>query len=62
MLMTDCEFKKIPESNNDLDEFSEDVWYPVGKNDVFPKKISPLLMTTQKSKIFLENIIMIYLM
>ena len=50
MLMTDCEFKKIPESNNDLDEFSEDVWYPVGKNDVFPENFTSFLMTNPKIK------------
>ena len=56
MLMTDCEFKKIPESNNDLDEFSEDVWYPVGKNDVFPENFTSFLMTNPKIKdIFREH-------
>ena len=54
--MTDCEFKKIPESNNDLDEFSEDVWDPVGKNDVFLKKFHLFLMTNPKIKdIFREH-------
>jgi len=37
-LLTECNFRKIPEPRNELDEFAERPWYPVAENDIFPEE------------------------
>ena len=37
-LVTECNFRDIPESDNIEDEMQEDCWYYVGENDVFPQE------------------------
>lgn len=37
-LLTDCNFRKIPEPRNDFDELADRPWYPVAENDIFPEE------------------------
>jgi isocitrate dehydrogenase kinase/phosphatase len=42
--ITDCNFRQVPEPRNEEDEMSGEVWYSVGKNDVFPETFGPFLL------------------
>jgi isocitrate dehydrogenase kinase/phosphatase len=42
--LTDCVFRAIPAAPNPEAELSEDVWYAVGKHDVFPEEFEPFLL------------------
>ncbi|MBO9686895.1 MAG: bifunctional isocitrate dehydrogenase kinase/phosphatase [Mitsuaria chitosanitabida] len=42
--LTDCNFRAVPEPRNEEDELSGEVWYPVGKHDVFPETFGPFLL------------------
>jgi isocitrate dehydrogenase kinase/phosphatase len=42
--MTDCQFRDIPEAPNEDLEMSGEVWYPVGKYDVFPEEFATFLL------------------
>jgi isocitrate dehydrogenase kinase/phosphatase len=42
--VTDCNFRKVPEPRNEEDEMSGEVWYSVGKYDVFPETFGPFLL------------------
>jgi len=44
--MTDCNFRKIPPAPDFETEMSGEVWYPVGKNDVFPEEFSTFLLAS----------------
>lgn len=44
--MTDCTFRKIPPAPNFEAEMSGEVWYSVGKNDVFPEEFSTFLLAS----------------
>ena len=42
--ITDCNFRKVPEPRNEEEEMSGEVWYTVGKHDVFPETFGPFLL------------------
>lgn len=42
--VTDCNFRKVPEPRNEEDEMSGEIWYSVGKHDVFPETFGPFLL------------------
>jgi isocitrate dehydrogenase kinase/phosphatase len=42
--ITDCNFRRVPTPRNEEDEMSGEVWYSVGKNDVFPETFGPFLL------------------
>ena len=42
--ITDCNFRKVPAPRNEEDEMSGEVWYSVGKHDVFPETFGPFLL------------------
>ncbi len=42
--LTDCNFREVPTPRNEEDEMSGEVWYPVGKHDVFPETFGPFLL------------------
>jgi isocitrate dehydrogenase kinase/phosphatase len=37
-LVTDCNFREIPRARDDADEMSDEPWFYVGENDVFPEE------------------------
>ncbi len=42
--ITDCNFRRVPPPRNEEDELSGEVWYHVGKHDVFPETFGPFLL------------------
>ncbi len=42
--LTDCIFRKVPAPRNEEDEMSGEIWYNVGKYDVFPETFGPFLL------------------
>jgi isocitrate dehydrogenase kinase/phosphatase len=42
--ITDCNFRRVPVARNEEDEMSGEVWYSVGKHDVFPETFGPFLL------------------
>ncbi|MBD3892784.1 bifunctional isocitrate dehydrogenase kinase/phosphatase [Hydrogenophaga sp.] len=43
--ITDCNFRRVPVPRNEEDEMSGEVWYSVGKHDVFPQTFGPFLLS-----------------
>lgn len=46
--ISDCNFRAIPEPRNEEDEMSDEPWYPVAKNDVFPEQFGTFLLGNRK--------------
>jgi isocitrate dehydrogenase kinase/phosphatase len=44
--MTDCSFRRIPPAPDFETEMSGEIWYAVGKNDVFPEEFSTFLLAS----------------
>jgi len=44
--MTDCNFRRIPEAPDYETEMSGEIWYSVGKNDVFPEEFATFLLAS----------------
>ncbi|WP_332741007.1 bifunctional isocitrate dehydrogenase kinase/phosphatase [Hydrogenophaga sp.] len=42
--ITDCNFRRVPEPRTAEEEMSGEVWYTVGKRDVFPETFGPFLL------------------
>jgi isocitrate dehydrogenase kinase/phosphatase len=42
--ITDCNFRRVPTPRNEEDELSGEIWYAVGKHDVFPETFGPFLL------------------
>ncbi len=42
--ITDCNFRRVPAPRNEEDEMSGEIWYSVGKYDVFPETFGPFLL------------------
>ena len=54
-LVTECDFREIPDSDDDEDVLRSDVWFHVNKNDIFPEEfIKFLSMDPQLRALFLE--------
>jgi len=49
-LVTDCNFRDIPEASDFEDEMLADTWYYVGKNDIFPEEFIKFLSMNEKLK------------
>jgi len=46
--MTDCNFRRIPVAPDPEMEMSGEVWYSVGRNDIFPEEFATFLLTSPK--------------
>jgi isocitrate dehydrogenase kinase/phosphatase len=54
-LITECNFRDIPQTDDIADELRSDTWYYVGKNDMFPEEfIKFLSMNRELRSLFLE--------
>jgi isocitrate dehydrogenase kinase/phosphatase len=42
--LTDCNFRKVPTPRNEEEEMSGEIWYSVGRHDVFPETFEPFLL------------------
>ena len=49
-LVTDCNFRDIPESNSIEDEMQADTWYYVGEHDIFPEEFIRFLSMNDELK------------
>ncbi len=53
--LTDCHFRKLPQSRGYEDEMSDEPWFMVGENDVFPEEfVSFLALPPDLRDIFLK--------
>ncbi len=48
--LTDCNFRRVPAPRNEEDEMSGEIWYHVGKYDVFPETFGPFLLGNPRVK------------
>jgi isocitrate dehydrogenase kinase/phosphatase len=46
--MTDCNFRRIPVAPDPEMEMSGEVWYSVGRHDIFPEEFATFLLTSPK--------------
>jgi isocitrate dehydrogenase kinase/phosphatase len=54
--ITECVFRSVPPPNNPEDELSEEPWYSIGPNDVFPEEFETFLLSNGKiRKAFLKS-------
>ncbi len=54
--MTDCNFRAIPPAPDFETEMSGEVWYAVGKNDVFPEEFATFLLASPTlRKVFIKH-------
>ncbi len=54
-LITECNFRAIPEANNDNDEMRAGTWYHVSDNDIFPEEhLKFLAMNKDLRSLFME--------
>ena len=42
--ITDTQFRRVPQPRNEEEEMSGEVWYSVGRHDVFPETFGPFLL------------------
>ncbi len=42
--ITDCNFRRVPPPRHEEDEMSGEIWYSVGRHDVFPETFGPFLL------------------
>ncbi|MCA8967008.1 MAG: bifunctional isocitrate dehydrogenase kinase/phosphatase, partial [Planctomycetes bacterium] len=42
-LLTDCRFRRVPPARDDFLELSDQTWFPVAENDVFPEQFGAFL-------------------
>lgn len=53
--LTDCSFRRIPEAPTPELELSDEVWYPIARNDVFPEEFDTFLLSDpQVRAVFLK--------
>ncbi|MEM8983748.1 MAG: bifunctional isocitrate dehydrogenase kinase/phosphatase [Pseudomonadota bacterium] len=55
-LVTECNFRRLPEPQDDIDEMRADAWYYVGPDDIFPEQFVQFLGFSEPLKaVFLEH-------
>ena len=54
--LTACRFRKIPQARSYMEEMSDEPWYAVGEDDVFPEEFSRFLgLTPEHRSLFLNH-------
>lgn len=54
-LVTECNFREIPEARDDFDDMRSDLWYHVNPDDIFPEEfIKFLAMDGELRELFIE--------
>ncbi len=48
--VTDCNFRKIPEAQDDEDVTSAEPWFSVGENDIFPEELKNFIIAEGKMR------------
>ena len=49
-MLTDCNFRIIPEARDDFEELASEPWYSVGENDIFPEEFARFLIGDPRVK------------
>jgi isocitrate dehydrogenase kinase/phosphatase len=53
--VTDCNFRKVPLPRTEEEELSDEIWYKVAKNDIFPETFGPFLLGNDRvRKVFMQ--------
>ncbi|SFC07838.1 bifunctional isocitrate dehydrogenase kinase/phosphatase [Pseudoalteromonas denitrificans] len=52
--LLECHFKSIPQADNTFDELSNEPWFDIEPNDVFPEQFSIFLSSNLKAKKYFE--------
>lgn len=53
--LIECDFKTIPEADNAYDELSNEPWFDIGPNDVFPEQFPVFLSSNLNAKRYFEK-------
>jgi isocitrate dehydrogenase kinase/phosphatase len=54
--ITDCNFRRVPAPRNEEEEMSDEVWYAVARNDVFPETFGPFLLGNDRVRaVFMQR-------
>ena len=54
-LVTECNFREIPQARDDMDDMRSDIWYHVNPDDIFPEEfIKFLAMDRELRELFIE--------
>ena len=48
--LSDCTIKAIPEAQNEEQEMSGEIWYPVGVDDIFPEEFKQFLSSNRSAR------------
>jgi isocitrate dehydrogenase kinase/phosphatase len=48
--LLDCNFRKIPEPRNEMEEMASQPWYSVGPNDIFPEEFRLFFSGNQRAR------------
>jgi isocitrate dehydrogenase kinase/phosphatase len=54
-LLTECNFRNIPEPRNEQEEMQARTWYTVGPNDIFPEEFRLFFSGNQKARKMFES-------
>jgi len=54
--LTECNFRKIPPPRNEEEEFSDQPWYSVGPNDIFPEEFPLFFSGNQRARKVFDEI------
>ena len=54
--LTECNFRQIPPPRNEEEEFSDQPWYSVGPNDIFPEEFPLFFSGNQRARKVFDEI------
>ncbi|WP_376696753.1 bifunctional isocitrate dehydrogenase kinase/phosphatase [Wenzhouxiangella sp. EGI_FJ10305] len=54
-LLTDCRFRKMPKARDDIDIYSDETWFHVADNDVFPEEFPRFMALKREYLAVLED-------
>ncbi|MDZ7790457.1 MAG: bifunctional isocitrate dehydrogenase kinase/phosphatase [Xanthomonadales bacterium] len=54
-LLSDCRFREMPKARDDIDIYSDETWFHVADNDVFPEEFPRFMALKREHLSFLED-------
>lgn len=54
--LTDCEFRSLPEPGNDIDALSDQPWFDVGEDDVFPEQFPVFFAGHSRARQYFDSL------
>ena len=56
VILTECNFRKIPPPRYPEDEFASEPWYSIAPNDVFPEEFATFIFADNRARqVFLKH-------